>query len=219
MTHQGDAADRPLVVGVVDDHAMFAAGVAAWLTSRLPGTVTFTAGSWPELLGHPLFPPTVVLLDLDLADHVPARVKITAAAAAGSAVVVVSASAVGQVVRGCLRAGALGYVPKTQMADELVEAVEHAVRGEVFLSPALAAVLEAAPDAPVLSDQEARVLALYAAGLPLKSVARQLNIGYESAKTYLDRVKEKYALFGRDARTKIDLRQRAAEDGYLTTET
>jgi hypothetical protein len=46
-------------------------------------------------------------------------------------------------------------------------------------------------------------------------VARQLGVGYESAKSYLDRVREKYSQVGRGARTKLELRDRAIEDGLI----
>jgi transposase len=50
----------------------------------------------------------------------------------------------------------------------------------------------------------------------MKSVARRLDVGYETAKSYLGRVREKYAECGRDARSKIDLRRRAVEDGLIS---
>lgn len=203
-------------VAIVDDHRMFAQGLGALLRQRGDRLeVTVAVSSWAALLSHPWHPADVTLLDLDLADGIPARVKIASLVASGSRVVMVSGTADPSVVLGCLDSGALGYVPKTDVGDDVIAAIAAALVGDVHLTPALAAVLEFAPRPPALSDQEARALALYAGGLPLKSVARQLNVGYETAKTYLDRVRDKYALVGREARTKVDLRQRAQEDGHL----
>jgi hypothetical protein len=42
-----------------------------------------------------------------------------------------------------------------------------------------------------------------------------MNVQYETAKTYLRRVREKYARAGRPASRKAELIRRAAEDGYL----
>ena len=42
-----------------------------------------------------------------------------------------------------------------------------------------------------------------------------MNVQYETAKTYLRRVREKYAKAGRPASKKADLIRRAAEDGFL----
>ena len=56
---------------------------------------------------------------------------------------------------------------------------------------------------------------LYASGHSTTEVARQMHVQYETAKTYLRRVREKYARAGRPASTKTDLIRRAAEDGHL----
>jgi len=58
-------------------------------------------------------------------------------------------------------------------------------------------------------------LRLYATGLPIKSVARRLGIGGETAKQYVRRVREKYAQANRAAPTKVDLYHRAVDDGQL----
>ncbi|WP_268891234.1 hypothetical protein [Agromyces humi] len=42
-----------------------------------------------------------------------------------------------------------------------------------------------------------------------------MDVGYETAKTYLRRVREKYARVGRPASRKSELIRRAAEDGLL----
>ena len=122
-------------------------------------------------------------------------------------------------MRECLGAGALGFVPKAEDADEIPRAIRAAAAGEGYVSAALAALLvaserdPAADPPPPLSPQERRALVLYASGLPLKSVAEHLDISAETAKTYLGRVREKYAQAGREARTKIALHRRAVEDG------
>jgi two-component system uhpT operon response regulator UhpA len=209
----------PIKVGIVDDHQLMLDCLAAWLGAEADDLeVTIAVTGFRELMRHPLFPVQVVLLDLDLGDDVPTSAKIVELAAARVAVVVVSAFADPRRVRESIGAGALGYVPKSENAAEIVRAVRAAARGEGHVTPALAAMLVAdGPDdnMPALSPQERRALVLYASGLPLKSVARQLDISVETAKTYLTRVREKYAQAGREARTKIALHRRAVEDGLL----
>ena len=56
---------------------------------------------------------------------------------------------------------------------------------------------------------------LYAQGLSTVEVAHRMDVGYETAKTYLRRVREKYARAGRPASRKSELIRRAAEDGFL----
>jgi DNA-binding CsgD family transcriptional regulator len=47
-------------------------------------------------------------------------------------------------------------------------------------------------------------------------VAARMDVQYETAKTYLRRVREKYAKANRPASKKSELIRRAAEDGYLS---
>lgn len=206
-------------LAIVDDHRLMLDGLRTWLRAEADDIrVDITVTTWDALLAHPAFPVDVVLLDLDLGDDVPAGAKIVRLSAAGVAVVVISTFADPRRVRDCVAAGALGYVPKTEDAGEIVRAVRAAAQGEGHVSPALAAMLAADDDvdsAPPLSQQERRALVLYASGLPLKGVAEQLDISVETAKTYLGRVREKYAQAGREARTKIALHRRAVEDGLL----
>ena len=58
-------------------------------------------------------------------------------------------------------------------------------------------------------------MALYGAGEPVKSVAYQLGISEETAKSYLKRIREKYRVAGIDVGTKVSLRMQAIEDGIL----
>src|SRR3954465_7343563 len=73
----------------------------------------------------------------------------------------------------------------------------------------------AAPERPRLSAGEEEALRLYVAGRSVDEVAQEMSVQFETAKTYLRRVREKYARVQRPASRKVDLMRRAAEDGYL----
>lgn len=212
---------RVITLGIVDDHQVLLDGLTAWISARADDVrVAVACPTWPQLLTAEAFPVDIVLLDLELGDGLPAAVKIATLRMAGVGTVVVSTYAEPARVRECISAGALGYVPKSEDASVILEAVRTAARGETYLSATVAAALlsDDAHDCamPKLSEQERRVLVLYASGLPMKSVARRLDVGYETAKSYLGRVREKYAECGREARSKIDLRRRAVEDGLIS---
>jgi two-component system, NarL family, uhpT operon response regulator UhpA len=212
---------RTITVGIVDDHQVLLDGLTAWIRARTDDVrVAVACTTWHRLLASDAYPVDVVLLDLELGDALPAAVKIATLRMAGVATVVVGTTAAPAMVRECISAGALGFVPKSEDASVLLDAVRTAARGETYLSATVAAALLAddgrAEAAPRLSEQERRVLVLYASGLPMKSVARRLDVGYETAKSYLGRVRDKYALCGREARSKIDLRRRAVEDGLIS---
>ena len=212
-------------LGIVDDHRLMLDALSSWHGVEAGDiAVEIAVASWDELLAHPRFPPAVVLLDLELGDGVPTPSKIVRLTTVGVAVVVVSTFADPRRVRECLAAGALGFVPKAEDAEEVPRAIRAAAAGEGNVSAALAALLRAdeqdplAEPPPQLSQQERRALVLYASGLPLKAVAEHLDISTETAKTYLGRVREKYAQAGREARTKIALHRRAVEDGLISSE-
>ena len=121
------------------------------------------------------------------------------------------------VVREALAAGALGYLVKSEPVEMIVEAIRAAAQGESFISAELDLALNAGDigGAPKLSAQERRVMALYGGGEPVKSVAYELGISEETAKSYLKRIREKYRVAGIDVGTKVALRKRAIQDGIL----
>jgi DNA-binding CsgD family transcriptional regulator len=58
-------------------------------------------------------------------------------------------------------------------------------------------------------------MALYGSGESVKSVAAQLSISEETAKSYVKRIREKYRIAGFDVGTKVALRKRAITDGII----
>ena len=208
----------PIRLAVVDDHRMILSGLANWIRSASDEIdVVAELATWPELLTHPAFPVDVVLLDLDLKDNIPVAVKISALKSTGVKVVLMSTYSEPNVVREALAAGALGYLVKSEDAAMIVEAIRAAAQGESFISAELDLAINASDigGAPKLSAQERRVMALYGGGEPVKSVAFQLGISEETAKSYLKRIREKYRVAGIDVGTKVALRRRAIQDGIL----
>ena len=209
---------HPIRLAVVDDHRMILSGLANWIRNATDEIdVVAELSTWPELLTHPAFPVDVVLLDLDLKDNIPVAVKISALKSTGVRVVLMSTYSEPNVVREALAAGALGYLVKSEDAEMIVEAIRAASQGESFVSAELDLAINAADigGAPKLSAQERRVMALYGGGEPVKSVAYQLGISEETAKSYLKRIREKYRVAGIDVGTKVALRRRAIQDGIL----
>jgi len=209
---------NPIRIAIVDDHRMLLGALTEWIRGaaddiRMVAAVT----TWPELLTHPEFPVDVVLLDLDLKDNIPISLKISTLKTTGVSTVLMSTYSEPAVVREALAAGALGYLVKSEDAEMIVEAIRAAKKGESFISSELDLALNARDvgGSPKLSAQERRVMALYGAGEPVKSVAYQLGISDETAKSYLKRIREKYRVAGYDVGTKVALRKRAIQDGIL----
>ncbi|MBH0055122.1 MULTISPECIES: response regulator transcription factor [unclassified Salinibacterium] len=205
-------------LALVDDHRMLLGALTEWIRQAAADIdMVVAVPTWPELTIHPEFPVDVVLLDLDLKDNIPVSLKINTLKSMNVRVVLMSTYSEPNVVREALAAGALGYLVKSEDADMIVEAIRAASKGESFISAELDLAINADEigGAPKLSAQERRVMALYGGGEPVKSVAYQLSISEETAKSYLKRIREKYRVAGFDVGTKVALRKRALEDGIL----
>ncbi len=205
-------------LALVDDHRMLLGALTEWIRNAASDIDMVAAvPTWPELTLHPEFPVDVVLLDLDLKDNIPVSLKINTLKTMGVKVVLMSTYSEPNVVREALAAGALGYLVKSEDAGMIVEAIRAASQGIPFVSAELDLALNSGEvgGAPKLSAQERRVMALYGGGEPVKSVAFQLSISEETAKSYLKRIREKYRVAGFDVGTKVALRKRAIADGIL----
>jgi two-component system response regulator NreC len=96
-----------------------------------------------------------------------------------------------------LRIGARGYVLKTQASTDLVAAIRHVDRGEVYLSPKISkAVVQAyltnveGPHGQ-LSVRERQVLQLVGEGHSTKKIASLLGISVKTVDTHRTKVMEK----------------------------
>lgn len=210
--------DSRIRLALVDDHKMLLGALTEWIRGAASDiNMVAAVASWPELLTHPEFPVDVVLLDLDLKDNLPISLKISTLKTTGVKTVLMSTYSEPNVVREALGAGALGYLVKSEDAGMIVEAIRSAYKGESYISAELDLALNAVDvgGSPKLSAQERRVMALYGGGEPVKSVAYQLDISEETAKSYLKRIREKYRVAGIDVGTKVALRKRAIQDGIL----
>ncbi|MET1053520.1 MAG: response regulator transcription factor [Mycetocola sp.] len=211
------SADNPIRLAIVDDHKMLLGALTEWIRGAANDiTMVAAVPTWPELLTHTEFPVDVVLLDLDLKDNIPVSLKLSILKTTGVKTVLMSTYSDAAVVREALASGALGYLVKTEDPTMIVEAIRSAYAGESFISHELDIALNATTNgSPKLSAQERRVMALYAAGEPVKSVAYELGISEETAKSYLKRIREKYRAAGFDVGTKVALRKRAILDGII----
>lgn len=102
-----------------------------------------------------------------------------------------------QYVCEALQAKVSGYVLKSQVANDLIHALQQVSRGEIYLSPGVSrAVVEAyrskseKPSDP-LSGRERQVLQLIAEGRSTKDVASLLNISVKTAESHRSRIMQK----------------------------
>jgi DNA-binding NarL/FixJ family response regulator len=202
------ARERPLRVFLVDDHAMFRAGVRSELGAYVDvvgeaGTVSAAVAAITATQ------PDVVLLDV----HMPeggGRAVLEALRRSHPQVkfLALSVSDAAEDVIGLIRAGARGYVTKTISPENLADAVRRVADGDAVFSPRLAGfVLDAfaaRPDVPVadpeldqLTNREREVLRLLARGYAYKEIAKELFISIKTVETHVSNVLRKLQMSNR----------------------
>lgn len=208
---------RTIRLAMVDDHRMLLGGLTEWIRGYDDIELVAAVTTFTELLTHPKFPVDVVLMDVDLKDNSPVSLRLAQLKQTGVATVLMSSYSEPQIVREALASGALGYVPKSEDVSMIVKAIRAASRGASYISAELDLAIHSGDigGSPKLSAQERRVMALYGGGEPVKTVAYELGISEETAKSYLKRIREKYRVAGFDVGTKVALRKRAIQDGIL----
>ncbi len=102
-----------------------------------------------------------------------------------------------QYVTEALRAGAKGFVLKSQAADDLVHAIREVCRGSVYVSPCIprtaveAYLSKRYASADPLSGRERQVLQLVGEGKTTKDIAGRLGISVKTAESHRTRLMKK----------------------------
>jgi DNA-binding NarL/FixJ family response regulator len=103
-----------------------------------------------------------------------------------------------------LRAGARGYIMKSESSSRVVEAIRQVLAGKIYANEALMAQLmeklahggAAKPDSPAkaLSDRELHVFRRLGQGMKTREIAEELRISIKTVQVYCARIKEKLGL-------------------------
>ena len=208
-------------VYVVDDHALFRAGVRAELGTSVE--LVGDAGTVEDAIaGIPIASPDVVLLDV----HLPggggrAIIEAVREVAPDVKFLALSVSDAAEDVIGVIRAGARGYVTKTVTREELISAIGRIHAGDAVFSPRLAGfVLDAFaggghgptpanPELDQLTAREQEVLRLIARGYTYKAAAARLHLSVKTIETHVSAVLRKLQLSSRHELTAWAAERRA----------
>jgi DNA-binding NarL/FixJ family response regulator len=195
---------------LVDDHALFRAGVRAELLAHRDRVEIVGEAADVEAAVAVVrrSAPDVVLLDV----HMPGGggQQVIAAVREDPSpprFLAVSVSDSAEDVIAVVRAGARGYVTKTIGADELVDAVERVHDGDAVFSPRLAGfVLDAFsgdmpaptdPELDLLTAREQEVMRLIARGYSYKEIAGRLHLSVKTIESHVSAVLRKLQLSNR----------------------
>ncbi|MAY95320.1 response regulator transcription factor [uncultured Nocardioides sp.] len=206
---------QPVRVVVVDDHAMFRAGVRAELAAAREGRVEVLAEAADvdeAVAAIAAHRPEVVLLDVHLPGGGGAEV-MRRRPHPDTRYLALSVSDAAEDVIGTIRGGARGYVTKTITGPELVAAIGRVADGDAVFSPRLAGfVLDAFAgsievaavdeDLDRLTEREREVMRLIARGYAYKEVAKELFISIKTVETHMSSVLRKLQLSSRHELTR-----------------
>jgi len=205
-------------LAVLDDHEVLLDSLGSWIAEHAPDfELVVTASTWLQLVHSEAFPTDLVFIDFQLREAVSIEARVRTCRAAGAKVIVLSSLDSREARERALAAGAVAFLSKSLPMRDVMDAA----RTVMGMTPASRSAWRPRPEAaaplrPKLSPGESQALALYASGHSTPQVAAEMHGQYETAKTYLRRVREKYAKAGRPASKKAELIRRAAEDGYLS---
>lgn len=210
-------------VAIIDDHALFRAGLRS-LLAREPGldVVAEAAEANTAYQAVETAKPDVVILDVGL----PGANGITVGRelvrrTPQTRILALSMYSDAEHVTQAFEAGILGYATKAQPASEVVDAIRTVAQGRRYLAPSLSpAMLDdyqsqrrsgpLASPLRALTSREREIFDLTVRGLSNEAIARQLGISRRTVETHRSRILRKT-----HAHNAMDLVRLAAQLGIL----
>jgi two-component system, NarL family, nitrate/nitrite response regulator NarL len=202
--------DKQIRVLLIDDHTLFRKGLAELLEQRGEITVAGVTGNPDEAIRllHDT-QPDVVITDLNMlpVGGLALLRRIRAEDWRGP-VLVLTVSDDEEDLANAMRAGAQGYLLKDMEPDDVVDAVQRAVRGETVVAPTMtmklvrllqggAAVGEKTDALKQLTAREKEILDHLSQGQSNKAIARALDISHDTVKLHVRHILSKLNMTSR----------------------
>ena len=198
---------------LVDDHAFLCDALAQVLEREFPAAVILQAASLDSAYRAMRLHGDIelVLLDLGLPDGCGLQALPLMRGLSLARVVVMSADARTATVQAALQSGAVGFLPKTLAAAEMLAALRHVVHGGTYLPtsgsgrwpvPSDSGRARAEVQLPLrnLSPRQTDVLHLLLQGASNKLIARSLGIGEATVKSHVTAI---FACLGVATRSQV----------------
>jgi two-component system, NarL family, response regulator NreC len=188
----------PIRVVLADDHVLVRQGLKS-LLEREKFQVVAEASDGQEVvrLSGSLHPDIAVIdISMPILNGIDA-VRELARSCPKTKAILLTQHEEDQYIREALEAGVKGYVLKSQVASDLVHAIQRVSQGQFYLSPGVSrAVVEAyrsKSDSPAdpLTSRERQVLQLIAEGKSTKDTASLLGISVKTAESHRMRLMQK----------------------------
>ena len=202
--------DQEIKVMLVDDHTLFRKGLAELLDGR-DGLLVAAATGNPAEAARLLeaAQPDVLVLDLNMPPHGGlALLRELQGRGWIKPTLILTVSDAEDDLANAMRAGARGYLLKDMEPDDVIDALQRAVRGETVVAPAMTLKLvnllqgggkSAARDNLLaqLTAREREILDHLAQGQSNKAIARALDISHDTVKLHVRHILSKLNLTSR----------------------
>jgi DNA-binding NarL/FixJ family response regulator len=186
---------------IVDDHPVIRHGLKVLIAQEEDLEICGEAADVQQALGclqecHP----NVVVLDLTLKDsHGFTALAVILSHAPRTKVLVWSGHDEELFAERVLRAGAMGFVSKSESPARVIEGIRQVLRGEVCVSGPVATRLlgqmghNAVSSGPMsrLSNRELEIFEFLGQGLSAKEIARRMTLSIKTVETHRDNIKRK----------------------------
>jgi two-component system response regulator NreC len=210
----------PVRILVIDDHGVLRAGLSSLLSAEPEMEVVGEAAQGKEGVALAAeLRPDVVLMDVSLPDinGIKATRQVREVSPK-SHVLILTVHEDKDLLQEAVRSGASGYILKRAMKDQLFEAIQMVMRGDLYVDPTLTRqLLLEEPDQEqveasneILTPREVEVLRLIAQGHTNKQTAEILNISTRTVEFHRGNVLSKLSL-----RSRIDLVRFAESQGLI----
>lgn len=181
---------RQIRILTVDDHPILREGIAAVIHGEQDMSIVGEASNGREAIE--LFRskrPDVALMDLQMPDLNGIEAIASIRREYPQARIIVLTTYGGDVLaRRALRAGATGYILKSMIRRDLLEAIRAVHTGRRYIPPQIAAELADHYVEDDLSDREIEVLREVAAGTSNKVIASHLSISEATVKAHMKNI-------------------------------
>lgn len=190
---------KPIRILVVDDHALFRAGLVSLLNDMSEFVVVGEASNGQEALAHfREYQPDILLLDVNMPGMSGIEVVESLKPKYKCGIIMLTISKHEEDLIGAINAGADGYLLKNAEPEELRKAIFQVYEGKSVLSPEVtrqvmkivASVHGYLPDKG-LSHRELEVLSYLSHGRTTASIADELFISENTVKTHIRHILEK----------------------------
>lgn len=189
-------------VFIVDDHPLVRDGLRGVIEQQADLTVCGEAADAAQALtGVASASPDLILIDLSLA-HSSGLDLLKDLAIQHSAIPVLVLSMHDEMVYAdrALRAGARGYLMKTEGSENLLTAIRRVLLGKIFVSENVITKIASrlgsskADLQPIarLSDRELQVFELIGKGMSSSDIAERMHVSIKTVQVYVTRAKEKF---------------------------